>query len=150
MRHGQGRSGVMVVRGEPGVRKSALLNYVVKQTSGFRVISTSGVESEMELPFASLHQVCAPLLRYHEDRRAPGGSGRVATIPHFVRLDFAYVSQTLFYLMAGLMAAAGVVAMLGLRPGRQQELSEAKRGAPDEALEVARALTIQSVKGAGV
>jgi hypothetical protein len=69
-----------------------------------------------------------------------GGSGRVATIPHFVRLDFAYASQTVFYVMAGLMAAAGVVAMLGLRPGRQQELSEAKRGASDEALEVARAL----------
>ena len=53
-----GRRGVMVVRGEPGVGKSALLNYAVRQTSGFRVISTSGVESEMELPFASLHQVC--------------------------------------------------------------------------------------------
>jgi EmrB/QacA subfamily drug resistance transporter len=69
-----------------------------------------------------------------------GGSGSVATVPHFVRLDFAYASQTVFYVMAGLMAAAGVVAMLGLRPGRQQELSEANRWASDEALEVARAL----------
>ena len=67
-----------------------------------------------------------------------GGSGSVATIPHFVRMDFAYASQTVFYVMAGLMAAAGVVAVLGLRPGRQQAPSEANRGASDEALELAR------------
>ena len=51
----------------------------------------------------------------------------MATIPHFVRLDFAYASQTVFYVMAGIMAAAGVVAMIGLRRGRQQEPPE-----PDE------------------
>ncbi len=65
-----GRSGVMAVRGEPGVGKSALLTYAIRQASGFRVISISGVESEMELPFASLHQVCTPLLQYLE--RLPG------------------------------------------------------------------------------
>ena len=53
-----------------------------------------------------------------------GGSGSVTTIPHFVRLDFAYASQTVFYIMAAIMAAAAVVALLGLRPGRQQEPSE--------------------------
>ena len=52
--------------------------------------------------------------------------------------------------MAGLMAAAGVVAMLGLRPGRQQELSEAnKRGAGRGARGRSR-FTIQSGKGAGI
>ena len=53
-----------------------------------------------------------------------GKSGSVATVPHFVRLDFAYASQTVFYVMAGIMAAAAVVAWLGLRPGRQQEPPE--------------------------
>jgi EmrB/QacA subfamily drug resistance transporter len=48
------------------------------------------------------------------------GSGAGATIPHFVRLDFAYASQTVFYSMAAVMAAAAVVAKLGLLSGRQQ------------------------------
>ncbi len=66
-----GRSGVVVIRGEPGVGKSALLSYAVGQASGFRVICTSGVESEMELPFATLHQVCTPLLGYLEKLPGP-------------------------------------------------------------------------------
>jgi EmrB/QacA subfamily drug resistance transporter len=45
----------------------------------------------------------------------------VSTIPHFVRLDFAYATQTVFYVMAGIMGAAGVVALLGLRRGAQEE-----------------------------
>ena len=61
-----GGSGALVVRGDPGVGKSALLNYAIGQASGFQVISASGVESEMELPFASLQQMCTPLLRYLE------------------------------------------------------------------------------------
>ena len=50
-----------------------------------------------------------------------GGTASAAVIPHFVRLDFAYASQRVFYVMAGIMAVAAVVAKLGLRPGRQQE-----------------------------
>jgi DNA-binding CsgD family transcriptional regulator len=57
-----GRSAVLVVRGEAGVGKSALLRAVVDGASGFRVAQIGGVESEMELPFAGLHQLCAPLL----------------------------------------------------------------------------------------
>ena len=57
-----GRSAVLVVRGEAGVGKSALLRDVVDGASGFRVAQIAGVESEMELPFAGLHQLCAPLL----------------------------------------------------------------------------------------
>jgi MFS family permease len=53
-----------------------------------------------------------------------GGNGGVATIPHFVRMDFAYASQTVFYVMTGIMGAAAVVAMLGLRFGRQQDTPE--------------------------
>jgi hypothetical protein len=57
-----GRSAVLVVRGEPGIGKTALLRSLVGEASGFTVMRASGVESEMELPFAALHQLCAPML----------------------------------------------------------------------------------------
>src|SRR6478672_451936 len=57
-----GRSAVLVVRGEAGIGKSALLRAVAEQASGFQVAQISGVESEMELPYAGLHQLCAPML----------------------------------------------------------------------------------------
>ena len=53
-----------------------------------------------------------------------GGSGRAgasAAIPHFVRLDFAYATRTVLYVMAGIMAVARLVAMIGLRRGVQEE-----------------------------
>src|SRR3954447_21419099 len=56
------RSAVLVIRGEPGVGKTALLDYCARQAAGFRVARIAGVESEMDLPFAALHQLCAPLL----------------------------------------------------------------------------------------
>src|SRR5215207_3682407 len=56
------RSGVLVIRGEAGVGKTALMRYAADRAPGFRVAQISGVESEMELPFAGLHQLCAPLL----------------------------------------------------------------------------------------
>ena len=58
----EGQSAVLVIRGEPGVGKSALLRYCVRQASGFRVARCVAIESEMELPFAGLHQLCAPML----------------------------------------------------------------------------------------
>src|SRR4051812_15485252 len=54
----RGESRVLVVRGEPGVGKSALLDYVAEHASGCRVARAAGVESEMELPFAGLQQLC--------------------------------------------------------------------------------------------
>jgi DNA-binding CsgD family transcriptional regulator len=57
-----GRSGVLVVRGEPGVGKTALLEYAVESAAGLRVVRVAGVESEMELAFAALQQLCAPML----------------------------------------------------------------------------------------
>jgi DNA-binding CsgD family transcriptional regulator len=57
-----GQSGVLVVRGEAGVGKTALLRYATEQASGFRIAHIAGVESEMELAFAGLHQLCAPML----------------------------------------------------------------------------------------
>src|SRR6201987_417762 len=57
-----GGSRVLVVSGEPGVGKTALLESAVRSASGFRVLRALGVESEMELAFAALQQLCAPLL----------------------------------------------------------------------------------------
>ena len=51
-----------MVRGEPGIGKTALLRYLMGEASGFRVVRGIGVESEMELPFAGLHQLCSPML----------------------------------------------------------------------------------------
>src|SRR5580704_14000567 len=57
-----GRSGVLVMRGEPGVGKTALLEHAIESAAGLRVARVAGVESEMELAFAALQQACAPML----------------------------------------------------------------------------------------
>src|SRR6516165_10056550 len=59
-----GESRALVVRGDPGVGKSVLLDHLAGQASGVgcRVARAVGVQSEMELAFAGLHQLCAPLL----------------------------------------------------------------------------------------
>src|SRR4051812_33089962 len=57
-----GHSGVLVLKGEPGVGKTALLEYALGSASDLRWIRAAGVESEMELAFAALHQLCVPLL----------------------------------------------------------------------------------------
>ena len=57
-----GESAVLVIRGEAGIGKTALLRYCARQASGCRLVQIAGVESEMELPFAALHQVCGPML----------------------------------------------------------------------------------------
>ena len=57
-----GQSGVLVLRGEPGVGKTALLDDTIGSAAGLRVARVAGVESEMELPFAALQQLCAPML----------------------------------------------------------------------------------------
>ncbi|GAA3069234.1 LuxR family transcriptional regulator [Pseudonocardia yunnanensis] len=57
-----GDSRALVVRGEPGVGKTALLDYMVEQASGCRVARVAGIQSEVELAFAGLHQLCAPML----------------------------------------------------------------------------------------
>ena len=58
----EGQSAVLVLHGEAGIGKTALLRYAAREASGFRVARIAGVEAEMELPFASTHQLCAPML----------------------------------------------------------------------------------------
>ena len=65
-----------------------------------------------------------------------GGAGSARAIPPYVRMDFAYASQRVFYVMAGVMGAAALAALLGLRRGRQEDLPDAAEApaAPTEAL----------------
>jgi len=56
----EGRGGVLAVYGEPGVGKTALLEYSIEAGRNFRISRTSGVEGEMELAFAALQQLCSP------------------------------------------------------------------------------------------
>src|SRR6516165_6623748 len=69
LRSGRGRA--LVVRGEAGVGKSALLEYAAGAAADLRVVRAAGVESEMELAFAGVHQLCAPLLDRLERIPAP-------------------------------------------------------------------------------
>ena len=66
-----GASRALMVRGEPGVGKTALLEYVAEHASGCRVVRAAGVQSEMELVFAGLHQLLGPMLDHLEDLPAP-------------------------------------------------------------------------------
>ena len=61
-----GRSATLVLRGDPGIGKSALLDHAVETSPDLQIVRALGVESEMEVPFATLHQLCLPML----DRRA--------------------------------------------------------------------------------
>jgi DNA-binding CsgD family transcriptional regulator len=61
-----GRSAVLVIRGAPGTGKTALLDYAADCAEGHRVVRAVGVEWEMELPFAGLHQLCGALLDHLE------------------------------------------------------------------------------------
>ncbi len=59
-----GQSRVLVIRGEPGIGKTALMRYAASRASGCRIAQAVGVEAEMELPFAGVHQLCAPMLAH--------------------------------------------------------------------------------------
>jgi DNA-binding CsgD family transcriptional regulator len=66
-----GSSRVLVLQGEPGVGKTALIMYAVRAATAFRVARAVGVESEMELAYAALHQLCAPMLEELDALPAP-------------------------------------------------------------------------------
>ncbi|MEU8523579.1 AAA family ATPase [Streptomyces sp. NBC_01216] len=80
----EGRGGALVLRGEPGIGKSALLRRLDEAATGFLVMQASGAEFEMELPFAALHQLLAPV------------TGRLAALPapHRKALEIAFGLDT--------------------------------------------------------
>ena len=66
-----GRSGVLVLRGEAGIGKTALLEHAIASASAVTLLRAVGVESEMELPFAALHQLSAPVHDFVDRLPAP-------------------------------------------------------------------------------
>ena len=66
-----GTSRVMVLRGDAGVGKTALLEYLSDQAAEWRVARAVGVESEMELAYSGLHQLCGPMLDHLDRLPAP-------------------------------------------------------------------------------
>src|SRR5580700_1888346 len=66
-----GQSQTLVLSGEAGVGKSALLDYIAGHAAGCRVVRATGVQSEMELAFAGLQQLCKPLLDHLDGLPGP-------------------------------------------------------------------------------
>lgn len=66
-----GKSSTVVLEGVAGVGKSALLDYAATKAVGFRVLRAAGAQSETEIPFSALHQLCAPVLDRLDDLPAP-------------------------------------------------------------------------------
>ncbi|MEU0543342.1 ATP-binding protein, partial [Nocardia sp. NPDC005978] len=103
-----GDGGALVLRGEPGIGKSALLTAAESRAAGFRVLHATGSEFEMGMPFAALHQLCRPVL------------DEPASIPpaHRETLDAAFGLTTVapdpFAIGIGLLELLGAAA--GLRP----------------------------------
>ena len=73
-----GRGGVVVVRGEPGVGKTALLADACSRATGARVLWTQGIESESPLAFAALRRLLRPMLPYLD--RLPPSQARAASL----------------------------------------------------------------------
>jgi DNA-binding CsgD family transcriptional regulator len=66
-----GRSGALVIRGEPGIGKTALLHHAAQAAPDFQVARVAGAESETEIAFAALHQLCGPILDLRDDLPGP-------------------------------------------------------------------------------
>jgi len=106
-----------------------LRDHVARTSLGIAVLGTilvtmlrSEVTSSLTAMGVPGRRAAARAARIAESQ---GGSPAAAAIPRFVRADFAHASQTVFLVMAGIMAAAALVALIGLRAGRQEEPGEA-------------------------
>jgi DNA-binding CsgD family transcriptional regulator len=98
-----GRSGVLALVGEPGIGKTALLEYTARSAHGMRVLRARGIESEAEIPFAGLAELLRPALASLERIPAPQASalgGALALGPATARDRFAIGAATLSLLSA--------------------------------------------------
>jgi EmrB/QacA subfamily drug resistance transporter len=93
---------------------------------GLAILGTILISQLHSRLYTSLLAQGLPSARAHAEEssfsNSQGGRGSIASIPHFVRLDFAYATRSVLYVMAAIMAAAAVVAVLGLRRGVQEEV----------------------------
>src|SRR6185312_15120267 len=100
-----GRSGVLVVRGEAGIGKTALLEYLVEQASGCMVARATGVQADMELPFAGLQQLFGSMLGSLE--RLPGPQRDAVEVAFGLRSGPAPDRFEVGLAMLGLLAEVG-------------------------------------------
>jgi EmrB/QacA subfamily drug resistance transporter len=93
---------------------------------GLAILGTILVSQMRSRITTSLISQGMPSARAHAEAakisQSRGGSGSIGSIPHFVRLDFAYATRSVLYVMAAIMAVAAIVALVGLRAGVQQEV----------------------------
>src|SRR5438477_6099289 len=68
---GDGHGGGVVLQGEPGIGKTALLSHVERQADGFHVLRAAGVAPEADLAYSALHQLLLPALRLLDELPAP-------------------------------------------------------------------------------
>ena len=100
----EGRGGALVLRGEAGIGKTALLELAVAHADGLRVLRALGVEAEAELPFSALHELFRPILRLLDELPEPQSAALRAALAlaPAARVDrFSIYAATL-----GLLAAA--------------------------------------------
>jgi len=105
---------------------------------GIAILGTISVAQTRNHLFNSLVAQGVPAAKAHaaasQFSASGSGSGSVASIPQYFRVDFAQSTQTVFYVMAGIMAVAAVVGLIGLRGGVQAETPESTADrAPTEA-----------------
>ncbi len=110
-----GGSRVLVLRGEAGVGKSALLGHLSERVAGWRVVSAAGVESEMELAYSGLHELCVPLLGHLEELPVPqkfrvAPEGQAQRNQTFESLALAPGGRSLFTAVEGTLAPDGQTA----------------------------------------
>jgi MFS family permease len=105
---------------------------------GLAILGTIVVSQTRSRVSASLLALHVPSARAHAEAsklaQSQGGNGSTASIPHFVRLDFAYATRSVLYVMAAIMAAAAVVAFAGLRAGVQADAPASDSDAEVEVL----------------
>jgi EmrB/QacA subfamily drug resistance transporter len=94
-------------------------------------ILVSQMRSRLTTSLIALH---LPAARAHAEAssisQSRGGGGSITSIPHFVRLDFAYATRSVLYVMAAIMAAAALAGFVGLRAGVQEETADATGAKP--------------------
>src|SRR6202167_2290994 len=112
VRAGEGRA--LVLRGVPGVGKTVLLDYLAERASGCLVARAVGVQSEMELAFAGLHQLCAPMLDRAESLPAPprGGLGTPFGISTGPPPDRFLVGLVALRLLSGVAGARPLIRLI--------------------------------------
>ena len=111
-----GESRALVVRGDPGVGKTVLVDHLARRASGSgcRVARAAGVQSEMELAFAGLHQLCAPMLGHLDGIPGPqqGALRTVFGLAAGPPPDRFFVGLAVLSLLAGVAAERPLICVI--------------------------------------